>query len=166
MIPNEKIKLVLVGDSGVGKSALLRRFSKHMFTSELVPTIGIDLCIYTHEEGDNNIKFHIWDTAGLEKYRPSILQYLRDADGIIIVHDASQPVESYVQIWRTRIQEYNSHCPIFLLHTKTDLIEESEKKIYSFYNVLDIGYVSSKFTIPFDILFTNLYSYIRKHRNF
>jgi Ras-related protein Rab-8A len=63
------IKLLLIGDSGVGKSCLLLRFSDGSFTTSFITTIGIDFKIRTIELDQKRIKLQIWDTAGQERFR-------------------------------------------------------------------------------------------------
>jgi small GTP-binding protein len=66
---DELIKLLLIGDSGVGKSCLLLRFSDDTFTTSFITTIGIDFKIRTIELDNRRIKLQIWDTAGQERFR-------------------------------------------------------------------------------------------------
>jgi small GTP-binding protein len=66
---DELIKLLLIGDSGVGKSCLLLRFSDDTFTTSFITTIGIDFKIRTIELDNKRIKLQIWDTAGQERFR-------------------------------------------------------------------------------------------------
>lgn len=65
MIPGEQIKLLLIGDSGVGKSCCLLRFSEDSFTPSFITTIGIDFKIRTIELDGKRVKLQIWDTAGM-----------------------------------------------------------------------------------------------------
>ncbi|KAL4605602.1 hypothetical protein ACB092_09G041400 [Castanea dentata] len=83
------IKLLLIGDSGVGKSCLLLRFSDGSFTTSFITTIGIDFKIRTVELDSKRIKLQIWDTAGQERFRTITTAYYRGAMGILLVYDVT-----------------------------------------------------------------------------
>mmetsp|Transcript_38799 Transcript_38799/g.122288 ORF Transcript_38799/g.122288 Transcript_38799/m.122288 type:complete len:127 (-) Transcript_38799:624-1004(-) len=81
------VKLLLIGDSGVGKSCLLLRFSDDSFTTSFITTIGIDFKIRTIEQEGKRLKLQIWDTAGQERFRTITTAYYRGAMGILLVYD-------------------------------------------------------------------------------
>jgi Ras-related protein Rab-8A len=81
------IKLLLIGDSGVGKSCLLLRFSDDAFNTSFITTIGIDFKIRTVEIDNKRCKLQIWDTAGQERFRTITTAYYRGAMGILLVYD-------------------------------------------------------------------------------
>ena len=78
-------KILLIGDSGVGKETLLLRFADDTYTEAYISTIGVDFKIRTIELNGKTIKLQIWDTAGQERFREIDSQYYRGAHGIIIV---------------------------------------------------------------------------------
>ena len=82
-------KLLLIGDSGVGKSSLLLRFSDDTYETNFNSTIGVDFKIKTVDLDDKVIKLQIWDTAGQERFRTITSSYYRGAHGIIVVYDTT-----------------------------------------------------------------------------
>jgi len=85
---DELFKLVLIGDSGVGKSSLLIRFADDYYSDSYISTIGVDFRIKTVDIGNGTkVTLQIWDTAGQERFHHMTSSYYRDAEGIIIVFD-------------------------------------------------------------------------------
>lgn len=85
----DQIKLLLIGDSGVGKSCCLLRFSEDSFMPSFITTIGIDFKIRTIELDGKRVKLQIWDTAGQERFRTITTAYYRGAMGILLVYDVT-----------------------------------------------------------------------------
>lgn len=135
------IKLLLLGDSGVGKSCMLLRFADDNFTSSFITTIGIDYKIRTIELDGKIIKLQIWDTAGQERFRTITQAYYRGAMGILLVYDVSN-IKSFINInsWIKNIEEYAiNNAEIIMIGNKCDLsreVSESEgQKIAKKYNI-------------------------------
>merc|ERR1719240_1573290 len=82
-------KLLLVGDSGVGKSTLLQRLIDDDYSGSFVATIGVDLMIKSLEVDGRSVKLQIWDTAGQERFRTITRQFYRGAQGCLLIYDVT-----------------------------------------------------------------------------
>jgi Ras-related protein Rab-1A len=80
-------KIVLVGDSSVGKSCVLLRFADDQFTDNFISTVGVDFRFRTIQVDDKIVKLQIWDTAGQERFRSITSAYYKGADAVIVVYD-------------------------------------------------------------------------------
>lgn len=127
--PDYTFKILLVGDSGVGKSSLLLRFATGGF-EELVPTIGVDFKAKVVHQGGKTVKLTIWDTAGQERFRTLTSSYYRGAQGIILVYDVTraETFDSLADIWLREVDMYNTvdECIKMVVANKTDLAEQRE----------------------------------------
>jgi len=116
-------KLVLIGDSGVGKSCLLLRFADDTYTESHISTIGVDFKIRTIQLDGKTIKLQIWDTAGQERFRTITSSYYRGAHGIIVVYDTTDgETFEHVKTWLHEIDRYASeNVNKLLVGNKSDL---------------------------------------------
>eukprot|EP00747_Dinoflagellata_sp_TGD_P170212 gnl/TRDRNA2_/TRDRNA2_201187_c0_seq1.p1 gnl/TRDRNA2_/TRDRNA2_201187_c0~~gnl/TRDRNA2_/TRDRNA2_201187_c0_seq1.p1 ORF type:complete len:218 (-),score=56.46 gnl/TRDRNA2_/TRDRNA2_201187_c0_seq1:210-863(-) len=98
------VKLLLVGDSGVGKSSLLLKFVDDSFSPHITQTIGIDFKVKMLDLGGKRVKVQIWDTAGQERFHTITQQYYRSAMGIVLVYDVTSE-ESFANVrhWAAQI---------------------------------------------------------------
>ncbi|THD27721.1 Rab protein 8 [Fasciola hepatica] len=118
-------KLLLIGDSGVGKTCLLFRFSEDDFNSTFIATIGIDFKIRTIDIDGKKIKLQIWDTAGQERFRTITTAYYRGAMGIMLVYDVTN-AKSFknIHLWMRNIDQHaNQDVEKMLLGNKCDAAE-------------------------------------------
>lgn len=116
------MKLLLVGDSGVGKSCLLLRFVEDKFNPSFITTIGIDFKIRTIESKGKKIKLQVWDTAGQERFRTITTAYYRGAMGIVLIYDVTdaRTFENVENWFQTVTQHANEDAQIFLVGNKSD----------------------------------------------
>jgi len=116
-------KLLLIGDSGVGKTCILFRFSDDAFNTTFISTIGIDFKIKTIEEGGKKIKLQIWDTAGQERFHTITTSYYRGAMGILLVYDiTNQKSFENISKWLRNIDEHaNEDVEKIILGNKCDM---------------------------------------------
>ncbi|TNM95535.1 ras-related protein Rab-15-like isoform X1 [Takifugu flavidus] len=99
-------RLLMLGDSGVGKTCMLRRFTENEFDSSHISTIGIDFKMKTLEIDGLKVRVQIWDTAGQERYQTITKQYYRRAQGIIFVYDVTnQPSFQHVAKWVSDVDQ-------------------------------------------------------------
>jgi len=124
-------KLLLIGDSGVGKSCLLLRFADDTYTESYISTIGVDFKIRTIELDGKTVKLQIWDTAGQERFRTITSSYYRGAHGIVVVYDVTD-MDSFnnVKQWLQEIDRYATEgVNKLLVGNKSDM---SDKKVVEY----------------------------------
>lgn len=115
--------MVLIGDSGVGKSNILGRFTRNEFNLESKSTIGVEFATRTVTVDGKTIKAQIWDTAGQERYRAITSAYYRGAVGALLMYDISKQ-ETYENVmrWLNELREHaDSRIVIMLVGNKCDL---------------------------------------------
>lgn len=115
--------MVLIGDTGVGKSCILLRFADDTFTENHISTIGVDFRFRTVKIDKKVVKLQCWDTAGQERYRTITSSYYRGADGIILVYDVTNE-ESFRHLneWLVEINRYaNDDVSKLIVGNKNDL---------------------------------------------
>ncbi|XP_033888165.3 EF-hand calcium-binding domain-containing protein 4B-like [Acipenser ruthenus] len=127
--PDRLFKVVLVGNSSVGKTSLLRRFCDDCFYPGTSATVGIDYSVKTVTVDNSQVALQMWDTAGQERYRSITKQFFRKADGVIVMYDiTSELTFTSVRQWLTSVQEgAGDDIPIMLVGNKTD--KESEREV-------------------------------------
>ncbi|KAI3848453.1 hypothetical protein MKW92_022808 [Papaver armeniacum] len=121
-------KAVLIGDSGVGKSNLLSRFSRNEFRLDSKPTIGVEFAYRNIRVGDKLIKAQIWDTAGQERFRAITSSYYRGALGAMLVYDLTRRATfDNLRKWLEELRRFaNTDMVIVLVGNKSDLVDKRE----------------------------------------
>ena len=166
-------KILLIGDSGVGKSSILHRFVDDLYTTTHISTIGVDFKIKTLELDGKIIKLQIWDTAGQERFRTITQSYYRGAHGIFVVFDLTH-LESFrnIKYWIQEIEKYNNNsADIILIGNKSDIPEHrkvSNCEINNFCsNFNNISYLETSALNNFNIekMFIDISIKIRSRTN-
>ncbi|KRX88455.1 Ras-related protein Rab-30, partial [Trichinella pseudospiralis] len=121
-------KVVLIGNAGVGKTCLVRKFTQGVFPPGQTATIGVDFMIKTLLVDGDKVKLQIWDTAGQERFRSITQSYYRSAHAIILVYDvACQPTFDRLPEWIVEMEQYaNQKILKILVGNKSDKEEERE----------------------------------------
>ncbi|CDS07587.1 hypothetical protein LRAMOSA01536 [Lichtheimia ramosa] len=165
-------KLVLIGDSGVGKSNLLSRFTTNEFNLESKSTIGVEFATKNIQIDNHTIKAQIWDTSGQERYRAITGAYYRGAVGALVVYDITrQQSFQNVMHWLKELRDHAStEIVIMLIGNKVDLAEtsravsideggalaEQEGFLFMETSALDATNVDKAFETVFDTIYANL----------
>ena len=121
-------KILLLGDSGVGKSSLLLRYTKNEFISDLRSTIGVEFALKYLTIDDFQLKVQIWDTAGMERYRSITNAYYKGSKGVIVVYDicrqkSFESVDKWIDDFKSKADD---DAVIILIGNKSDLNEKRE----------------------------------------
>uniref|UniRef100_A0A7S2LD57 Ras-related protein Rab-1 n=1 Tax=Leptocylindrus danicus TaxID=163516 RepID=A0A7S2LD57_9STRA len=121
-----QIKLLTIGDSGVGKTSLILRYIRDSYSPTFISTMGIDYKVKVIDmEDDQRIKLQIWDTAGQERFRTITKSYYRGSHGILLVYDATDR-QSFDSIcsWMSQITEHaDVDVNTVLVGNKCDLLD-------------------------------------------
>lgn len=161
-------KVVLIGDSGVGKSNLLSRFTRNEFNLESKSTIGVEFATRSISVDEKVIKAQIWDTAGQERYRAITSAYYRGAVGALLVYDiAKHNTYENVERWLKELRDHaDSNIVIMLVGNKSDLrhlraVPTEEAKAFAAKNGLSFietsALDSSNVELAFQKILTEIY---------
>ncbi|XP_035169262.1 EF-hand calcium-binding domain-containing protein 4B isoform X2 [Oxyura jamaicensis] len=127
-VPDRLFKIILVGNSSVGKTSFLRRFCEDRFFPGTAATVGVDYNVKTITVDNTQVALQLWDTAGQERYRSITKQFFRKADGVILMYDiTAKDTFTAVKQWLISIEEgTGENVPVLLLGNKTDNEKERE----------------------------------------
>jgi small GTP-binding protein len=119
-------KVIITGDSGVGKTSVIQRYIKNTFNDNSKPTIGVELNTKLIDHCDVNSKLQVWDTAGQERFRGVAASYYKGASGVLMVYDISKKSSfENLQHWLTEISNNGSENIIKVIcGNKKDLYDE------------------------------------------
>jgi len=142
-------KVVVVGDSGVGKSSLLNRFLENKFSQKYSPTIGVDFKVSSTFAGSQVIKLSLWDHSGCAKFRSIISSYWRGAEGIVLVFDVTNR-NSFLSLstWIDDLEKQGiaKGTPVSVIGNKIDATEQrqvSKEEARGFAFARDFQYIET-----------------------
>ena len=119
-------KIIIIGDSGVGKSSLLKRAVKNLFDTSYQATIGFEFLLMHFKVNDLKFKFQIWDTCGQEMYRSLVQGFYHNSSLAIIVYNINDKKSfDNISIWLKDLRQHTDYeLPVFLVGNKSDLEKE------------------------------------------
>ena len=123
-----KLKVVVVGDSGVGKTNLIKRFVSNTYNPNTKATVGVEFLSKSYKINDQVFKIEIWDTAGQERYKSITAAYYKGAKGALIVYDITQK-DTFENInkWMSEVRDKSTKdLKILIVGNKTDLVDERQ----------------------------------------
>lgn len=118
-------RLVVVGESGVGKSSLVNRFAQNEYNPNFIATIGVDFRVTGEKVDGKAVKFQLWDTAGQERFSPIVTTYYRGAHAIVLVYDRTDLTTLHAAAgkWMRQVNDYaRANAPVLLVGNKGDLV--------------------------------------------
>lgn len=141
-------KFIVIGSSGVGKTAILRRLVDDVFVTDSQSTIGVEFLTTTLDVDGNQVKLQIWDTAGQERFRSIAKAYFRSAVGVILVFDLTER-KTFEDLDRW-LQDVHTLCDpnavVTLIGNKSDLTANrtiTESEVESFAKLQQLTYLET-----------------------
>lgn len=121
-------KVIIIGDSGVGKTNLLSRYTKNFFSFDTKSTVGVEFGAKKVQVNGYNVKTQIWDTAGQERYRSITKTYYQGAKGALLVYDVSKrDTFENINRWINELRmNGDKNLIVIIVGNKSDLTEERE----------------------------------------
>lgn len=121
-----RYKIIILGESNVGKTCLLHKYKEDNFKQSLMTTIGVDTVSKRIVLDGKNVMLNIWDTAGQERFFSITRSYYRNADGILLIFDMNdERTFSCIDRWFNHIREETGGIPLFLVGNKRDVVADS-----------------------------------------
>ncbi|MFT7859732.1 MAG: Rab family GTPase [Sulfurimonas sp.] len=158
-------KVVMIGDFGVGKTSLVKRFVENSFSEEYLSTIGVSISKKTLD----NSTIMLWDIEGQTEFKPISIQYLLGAKAFIIVADIQrqntiESIKKHIELCRSVIKD----APICIALNKSDLTHNIDDNLFDTLtqfsdNIINVSKTSAKEDLGVDILFDSLNNYVREH---
>ena len=126
-----KLKLIILGDSGVGKTNIIQRYISDTFNAETRATVGVEFFVKNYRVNNDIIKLEIWDTAGQERYKSITSAYYKGSRGALIVYDITRTITfEDIEKWKNEINEkVKGSLKLMLIGNKCDLKDERKVSI-------------------------------------
>ena len=170
-LPELKLKLLIIGDSNVGKTSMLLNYTDNYFPESHLATIGVEYKVKELVTDNYNIALQIWDTAGQERFRSITKSFFRNANGIIFVYDVTCRSSFHsVKDWIKDSELHDSGFEKILVGNKIDLEDKrevtfDELKDYGIKKKIDVMEVSAKERINIDEAFKKIVDLILSNKN-
>ena len=125
--PKITVKLLLLGDSSVGKTSIIIKYISNKFMDTNIATLGVDYMDKTVDYNNLKVFLQIWDTSGEEKFRSITRNFYRNADGLLVVFDLTcKESFNHVKNWINEAKEHKNDIKTILVGNKLDLEDERE----------------------------------------
>ena len=145
-------KIIVVGDGGVGKTSLIKKFTEGSFEQDYIKTIGAQFSKYESEKNGDKIKLLFWDIAGQEDFQFLLPSFYQNAKAAIIVYSLGENdlgINSFAHIknWHENIENYCGNVPILVFANKVDLVNKGNLDMSELQKLVDdnnfLGYYST-----------------------
>ena len=170
-LPEIKLKLLIIGDSNVGKTSMLLNYTDNYFPESHLATIGVEYKVKQIKINNYNITLQIWDTAGQERFRSITKSFFRNTNGILFVYDiTSRKSFQSVKEWIKDSEMHDTGFEKVLCGNKIDLEQQrqvnfDELKEFGMKKKIDVIETSAKDRINIDESFKKLVDLILSHKN-
>ena len=170
-LPEIKLKLLIIGDSNVGKTSMLLNYTDNYFPESHLATIGVEYKVKELKTDKYNITLQIWDTAGQERFRSITKSFFRNTNGILFVYDiTSRKSFQSVKDWIKDSELHDIGFEKILVGNKVDLKEKrevnfEELKEYGAKKKIDVIEASAKTRINIDEAFQKIVDLILSNKN-
>jgi len=166
------LRMIVIGDSGVGKSCMLLRFVDNTFTSSFIATVGVDFRVRTIQLDGRTIKLQLWDTSGAERFRNITASYYRGAQGVVVVYDVTS-AESFANVrsWLRDVERFADDRAVKLLvGNKSDLallrqVSAEDAQTFADAHGMQLLETSAKQGASVDAAFSSLVTAIRQKQH-
>ena len=157
------MKIVIIGDSGCGKSCLMLRFTDAQYQDDYIATIGVDFRFRTVSVDNQDYKLQMWDTAGQERFQCIARSYYRHTQGIVMCYDISNR-DSFMNLkhWLNEVDRVDPDLPKIIVGTKCDLphwqrqVKQAEAKEFALIHNCGFIEVSAKSSVNIEPMFIQL----------
>ena len=170
-LPDIKIKLLIIGDSSVGKTSILLNYTDNVFPDSHLATIGVENKVKMIKTDKFNVKLQIWDTAGQERFKSITKSFFRNANGILFVYDITNRKTFHsVKDWIKDSELNATNFEKILLGNKIDLeakrqVKKTELEEYGLKKKIDTLETSAKTNINIELAFKTLLDKILAHKS-